>query len=367
MNNGINRFGGRIAVVSSCLFLMAAISPAQHSFYLESNVASENSIYAYNQQENGSLTFQAAVKTGGKGNGGSLGQGALCLGEQGSLLYAVNAGDNTVSVFLVDEFAAGTKSLDLVDVVPSGGAEPISVTEHSDVVYVLNAGGAGSITGFRWSWGSGLTPIANSTRALSAAAPTPEQVGFSRTGESLVVTEKGTGMVDVFPVDAFGNSGQITTYASQGAGPFGFGFGPNGVLVVSEAAGLSASSYQLTPQSSLDVLTSSIPTLQRAPCWAVVTNDGDYAYIADAGSASITGYKIDSSGNLSPLNPSTGQAAMTDAHPIDMATSYRDRYLYVVSNSGGAIDEFTIMEDGGLLPIAKIKGLPKSISGAVAR
>jgi 6-phosphogluconolactonase (cycloisomerase 2 family) len=330
-------------------------------------VASENSIYAYNQMENGSLTFQAAVKTGGKGNGGSLGQGALCLGEQGSLLYAVNAGDNSISVFLADEFLTGSKSLDLIDVVPSGGTEPISITEHNDVVYVLNAGGAGNVTGFRWSWAGGLTPIANSTRELSTPAPTPEQVGFSRAGDSLVVSEKGTNMIDVFPVDAYGHAGQITSYTSQGAGPFGFGFGLNGVLVVSEAAGLSASSYELMPQSPLAVLTRSIPTHQMAPCWAVVTNDGDFAYVADAGSASITGYNIDSSGNLNPLNAFTGQAAVTDAHPIDMAVSYRDRYLYVVSNTGGAIDEFTIEEDGGLVPIAKIKGLPKSISGAVAR
>lgn len=58
----------------------------------------------------------------------------------------VNVGSDDLSVFRV---VSG--GLRLVDVVPSGGDEPYSVTVRGSLVYVLNNGGAGvgNITGFR--------------------------------------------------------------------------------------------------------------------------------------------------------------------------------------------------------------------------
>jgi hypothetical protein len=37
----------------------------------------------------------------------------------------------------------------LVDKESSGGAFPVEVTEHTDTVYVLNAGGSGAIVAFK--------------------------------------------------------------------------------------------------------------------------------------------------------------------------------------------------------------------------
>ena len=42
----------------------------------------------------------------------------------------------------------GTNGLTLADKVPSGGMHPISVTNYKNLVYVLNDGGSGNITGF---------------------------------------------------------------------------------------------------------------------------------------------------------------------------------------------------------------------------
>ena len=42
-----------------------------------------------------------------------------------------------------------------------------------------------------------------------------------------------------------------------------------------------------------------VPTLQSAPCWLIVTNNGRYAYVANAGIASITGYHVAPDGTLS--------------------------------------------------------------------
>jgi hypothetical protein len=56
----------------------------------------------------------------------------------------VNALSNSVSTFAVRR-----SGLELRSTVDSGGLRPISVTEHEGVVYVLNAEGAGNVTGFR--------------------------------------------------------------------------------------------------------------------------------------------------------------------------------------------------------------------------
>ena len=58
---------------------------------------------------------------------------------------------------------------------PSGGVLPISLTVHDHVLYVLNAGGGGNITGFTVNH-DGLAPLAGSTRPLGAGSSGPAQV-----------------------------------------------------------------------------------------------------------------------------------------------------------------------------------------------
>ena len=185
----------------------------------------------------------------------------------------------------------------------------------------------------------------------------------------MVVTEKLTKKIDVFPVDDAGLVGSRKTFESVGVWPFGFGFGHDGTLIVSEAdAGVasssSASSYHLAHES-IGVVDGSVPTKQTAACWLVLTHDGRFAYLADAGSALITGFLVSESGKLTRLEAS-GDTAGTDPHPIDMAVSVNDKFLYLVSNNGGALDEFMISGNGSLKPLESITGLPTSISGAVS-
>ena len=71
---------------------------------------------------------------------------------------------------------------------------------------------------------------------MARGAPGPAQVSFSPGGEVLVVTEKGTNLIDTFRVDEDGLAGQVVTHPSAGVTPFGFAFTRNGTLIVSEAA-----------------------------------------------------------------------------------------------------------------------------------
>ena len=108
--------------------------------YAMTNDSAGNSIMVFKRAADGTLTAAGSYSTGGVGYGtGSdpLGsQGALVLSNDGHFLFAVNAGSNDVSVMQV-----GHAGLSLVSKMPSGGTEPVSVTQYKDLVYVLNAGG----------------------------------------------------------------------------------------------------------------------------------------------------------------------------------------------------------------------------------
>src|SRR6266699_957627 len=120
----------------------------------------------------GRLTAAATVATGGLGTGASLGsQGAVALSNDGRWLFAVNAGSNDVSVFSV-----GAAGLTLASRTSSVGLTPISLTVHGNVLYVLNAGGTGNISGFTVGTSGALAAIAGATRPLSGSNVGPAQV-----------------------------------------------------------------------------------------------------------------------------------------------------------------------------------------------
>ena len=161
----------------------------------------------------GTLTLAGTYATGGLGGqlGGSVvdhlaSQGSLGYDPDRGLLFAVNAGSNTVSVFAVRGDRLGLRQ-----VIGSGGAFPVSVAVRGGLVYVLNARGGGSVQGYRVAFGR-LVPIPGSNRALGlnpAATPqftnTPGQVAFSPDGTQLIVTTKANGNdIDVFGVGAGG-------------------------------------------------------------------------------------------------------------------------------------------------------------------
>ena len=227
--------------------------------YSESNQTA-NAVQVFKQAADGTLTPGASYLTGGAGTGAAgLGsQGALAL-EHGWLI-AVNAGSNDVSAFRVRG-----EHLVLVNRVPSGGTTPNSVTIAHGVVYVLNAGGTGNISGFQLRR-HGLVPLNGSTQPLSSPAAGAVQVSFTPRGDQLVVSEKGVNAIVTYPVDRWGRAGAGTAHASAGAAPFGFSFGKRGALNVTEAAASALTSYQLDPFTAV---TASLVNGQGAACWAV--------------------------------------------------------------------------------------------------
>jgi len=328
--------------------------------YTLTNQVAGNAVAVFNRAADGTLTAAGTVSTGGTGTGAGLGsQGAVALSDDGQLLFAVNAGSNDVSVFTV-----GSAGLSLASVTPSGGTLPISLSVHGNVLYVLNAGGNGNISGFNVGSGGTLGPIAGSTQPLSGTNVGPAEVAFSPDGRRLVVTEKNTNLLDVYAVDASGAASGRTSVASAGGTPFGFSFGIRNELFVSEATG-SASSYVLGA-GPLSLVSGAVSNHQGAPCWAVVTNDGRFGFTGN-GAGSVSAFTIAPDGSISLVDAS-GASAVISGGVNDIALSGNSGYLYVLQTGGvQAIHAFRIQSDGHLVPLGPVTGLPTGTRGLAAR
>ena len=338
----------------------AASADAPSAVYALTNAAGANAVAIYARAADGTLTWLGSVATGGSGAGSSLGsQGAVALSDDGRWLFAVNAGSNDISAFQVMP-----SGLALTSHVASGGIRPISVTVHDNVVYVLNAGGDGNISGFTVGSGGALTPIAGSTRSLSGNAVGPAQVSFSPNGRWLVVTEKATNRLDVYAVGSDGSASAAVTTASAGGTPFGFAFGHRDELFVSEAAG-SASSYEIDDSGALALASGAVLTHQGAPCWAAVTKNGKFGYTANAQGGSISGFAIANDGSIGLID-ADGRTAVVGGGNVDLAVSGNSRYLYQLTGNR-SISGFRIEADGHLTAVGNVVGLPPSTVGLVAR
>jgi 6-phosphogluconolactonase (cycloisomerase 2 family) len=348
----------------------AAAQLATGAVYTMTNATDGNRVVFYRRADDGTLSLVGSYATGGSGTGGGLeNQGGLILSSDGRFLFVVNAGSNDITSYTVSPQGI----LRLADRVPSGGTRPVSLTQFGNRLFVLNAGTPNNLTGFTISDAGRLTPIPNSTRPLTADQTAPAQIQFNPEGSLLVVSERGPDILAVYAVGPEGIGTSFIPHAAAADFPFGMAFGRNGRLIVSEAVpgtpnGSSVSSYVLSPDGELRIVTKSAPTFQTTACWVVITNDDRYTYVSNTGSGSITGFRIQDDGSLAILN-ADGITARTGAgsRPLDMALSADSRSLYVLNEGLSSVQGFRINDDGSLTPLNSAGGLPRGANGLAAR
>lgn len=324
--------------------------------FVSTNAANGNAVVAYARAADGSLSYTGTFATGGTGIGGTAdpltSQFAVALSHNAKFLVVVNAGSNDVSSFTVDK-----GSLTLVDRASSGGSRPVSVAVTDKFVYALNLL-SNTIGVLAMGNDGSLTPLPGLTKALAAGANGAAEVRVSPNGQLLVVSERVANRLETFKVNGDGSLGDPVVTPAAGTTPFGFDFTTRGQVIVSEAASGSASSYDAAANGALSVVSAAAPTLQRAPCWLIVNNSGRFAYTANAGSATITGFAIAANGALTRLTDTGVSADLgAGAQPLDLDMSHDGKFLYVLKNGTGTIGGFSVAGDGSLTTLADTPGL----------
>jgi 6-phosphogluconolactonase (cycloisomerase 2 family) len=330
---------------------------ADHVVFVQTDNTAGNQIVAYDRGDNGTLTLANTYDTGGLGgvlNGSAVdhlaSQGSLTYDHDNALLYAVNAGSNTVSVFSVHG-----DQLTLRQVIDSDGTFPVSVTASGDLVYVLNAQDGGSVAGYRAAGGK-LHPIEGSVRPLGLTIPTdttqfthtPGQVAFSPDGSQVIVTTKATtNAIDVFAVRPNGRLSDSPVVNSEpGTVPFAVSFDAAGHLVVAEAGTNALAAFTLNPDGTISLI-DAVPSGQPATCW--IASAQGYLFASNAGGPSESGYQIDADGQLTLVGSTT-----TDPGTVDASASTGGQFLYIQTGGNGIVDEFALNANGTLTPIGSV-------------
>jgi 6-phosphogluconolactonase (cycloisomerase 2 family) len=332
--------------------------------FVMSDNLSANTVVAFDRGANGGLHQAAAYRTGGLGGQlvGSVvdhtaSQGALALDRASGLLYAVNAGSDTVTVFDVHGDRLSKRQ-----VISSGGAFPVSIAVHGNLVYLLNARDGGSIQGYL-RLGRTLVKVPGWHRPLGldpAATPefthTPGQIAFTPDGSRLVVTTKaGSNAIDVFHVDRRrGPSATPVVNVEAGTVPFAVTFDAGGHLVVAEAGTNAVATFAVNRDNTLTPLATA-STGQAATCWIVGTNGAVYA--GNAGSGNLSGYRVAHGGSLTSLG-----TFATGAGQVDVAATPDGRYLYAQTGAAGGVVALRVNHDGSLTTVGSVT-VPGAVGG----
>ena len=326
--------------------------------FVQTNEADGNRVIAFRRGEDGSLSEVGSYATGGAGDGSPhlTSQGSVALTVDGTHLLVTNAGSGDVSIFAIEE-----SGLSLVDTVATGPS-PKSVAEHGGIVYVLNTGEA-SLSGFRLE---GREPIGDISLAEGSD---PAQVGFSPDGSTLVVTNRGTNAIVQFAVDDSGRLGDPTVSPSSGPTPYGFAFAGD-TLVVTEAFGAqtgkaAASSYRVSGGAATPI-SRSIGNGRSEICWAVVTNDGRYAFTTNVADGAVSRYAVGADGSLALEDAAAGVAVDGQTGLRDEDLSDDGRFLYAVDADSRRVFGWAVQAGGRLRPLGSWSGLPATAAGLAA-
>lgn len=319
---------------------------------------------------------------------------SLVLANGNRCLLAVNAGSNTLSSFEVQ-----THGLELTSVLSSqGGADarfPVSIAISGSLLYALNAGDQGSLVGFRIEPNCVLSQLPRSSRSLrgitdTAQLPepgdvftTPGHASFSPDGKRLVIAIKGgpdglgffpSGRMAVFPVGRDGTlEPPVTTEFSFAGGtgaPFSLMFLDSETVVVVHANSSTVASYKINRNNTLSLHSDILPSSDVAPCW--LDRSGDFVYTASFGGIPLSGaapdadgvldgYRINVDGTLSQTGisvryPSPG-VGRSGNHGVDIRIA--GKYLYFLQPRIGKVGRYTITKGGFLENLANFGGLPE--------
>jgi 6-phosphogluconolactonase (cycloisomerase 2 family) len=355
--------GTVLAVPASAATGRGSFGAARHVVFVQTDNTSGNQVVAYHRAADGTLSFAGIFNTGGLGGQltGSVtdhlaSQGSLAYDSAHSLLYAVNAGSNTLTVFV----ARGDR-LFRQQVISSGGRFPVSVAVHGNLVYVLNALNGGSVRGYRELAGR-LFPIRGSKRRLHldpTATPqftnTPGQVAFSPDGSQVIVTTKANGNdVDVFGVRPDGRlTASPVVNSEAGTVPFAVTFDPAGNLAITEAGPGALATFTLNADGTITPI-DTVNTGQVATCW--VTPDGTALFTSNTGSSTLTRFTSAADGTLALI----GQTA-TDPGTVDATVAPGGGFLYAQTGGNGIVDEFAVAGTT-LMPIGSVT-VPGAVGG----
>ncbi len=247
----------------------------------------------------------------------------------------------------------------------SGGYIPVSLAASDSMLYVLNAGGTGSVATFRIGPHGGLHQVGSLDLGLAPSAtsipfaqvPAPNQVIVDALARHLIIAHAGAQELLTVALNDDGiPAGALVSTPTPGVAPFALQVTRFGTTLVAEAGSGSVSAFD-PPVSGmpLTVSAAAVGTGQAATCWLVATDNG-FAYSSNTGSDTLSLFGYSRTGKLQLLD---AVAATPGGAPIDLTLANHGEFLYTLDAASGQISGFAVDPDSGALSAVETQdGLP---------
>ena len=332
---------------------------AMNQLYTQTNEQA-NVIVHMSRNADGSLTIQNRTFTGGVGSNGVkfgdatntsvpdslVSQNSIIVASDHSMLFAVNAGNNTISSFAIDP-TNGNLSLKKVNA--TAGVFPTSLAFSNGHLYVSFEGGSEKLQAFNVSPDGSLNLIGAYAVPANASNPvSPTQVVLSPNGSNIFIsTGVGSNAVASYAVNADGTLSSPTLNTSGIVAPFAGTFVNNALYLSTDITDKALAAFSVNG-GTLTPIGIPLTSAQAGPCWLVVTPNGQFAYVGN-GSGPISSYNIGSNGSLTLKNAK--EAADSTKVAGDSWISPDGKFLYTAYLADDEVIAYSIGSDGSLTKV----------------
>jgi hypothetical protein len=366
--------------------LAHASDPSEY-VYVESNIGkpNANSIFAFKRQSDGSLipVSGSPFLTSGAGviyTGTDLGpfdsDQEIITNAQQTLLFAVNAGSNSIAVFHISDSGALTP----VDgsPFPSGGDDPVSLGIYGDTLFVVNQSGdfakpssvLPNYTSMHIEPDGILVPIndhSNDTlrefqTTISVAAGSSPSQAYIVPGKNLLIGDYFLGgLLQSFHLNDMGEmfaQPAIALPASEfndtTTPRFPLGLWSNPVAPVLYAGYVTANKigvYRYSADGDLTFLRT-VPNAGQGICWIRSNRAGTRLYTTDTATNQVSVYDTSDPEYPVEIQTFTLEGA---GNAFQLSLSEDGRHLYAISQHGNLLHSLIIQSDGTVAEATAVK------------
>ncbi len=307
---------------------------------------------------------------------------SIAVSSNGFFAYIANSRTNKVTAFRIGTNGAlllGASTPDTPNPA-SVGTTPraLVVSGDSRFLYVANSG-SDTVTVFSIGTAGVLTPVPPSTgnpNPVSAGGLSPVALIISSIGRFLYVANSTSNTITAFQVESSGLLTQVpqagpgtNPVSTNVTGPTALAMSSNGqFLYVTNGASNTVTAFRvetsglLTPIPPVGSTPNPVSTGGTTPNGIAVEPNGTHLYIANRG-GTVSAFTIGNDGLLT-LVPASGAAQnptptlVAGSTPVALTISQDGQFLYV-ANSGGTVSVYTIASGSGtLIPVTQLLGNP---------
>lgn len=277
----------------------------------------------------------------------SLGsQNSVIISADKTLLFAVNGGDSSVSVFAIDQT---TGDLTLKKSTKLLGSTPTSLAYRDGFLYVMFLSGANQVGAYAVQADGALAQLSLQNLPMPNGAPT--QVVISPDGNFVVVSAGVASNVIVsYPMNKDGSLGSPVSNTAGVSTPFAGAFAAPSIYLSSDISGRALASYSFTNAGVLKLI-GSVVSGEAAPCWLVITPNGKYAYVGN-GAGTVSSYAVGAAGALTLLQAKAatepGVLAGFNSVSGDSWISADGKFLYADYLGADKVVAYSIAADGSI-------------------